>query len=144
MSGCYQCGSLDGNEARLCPRCAAERLQSIPKFRPTGREQRKITRAPLYLVVALGAGLLIALGMFDKYRSLTRAHTNLPPSRDLYEDCKTATGRITQYSMSIKGRAIVDGMAVGLCDQMQKVCAENPKGEECRRIQGIVTKISRL
>jgi hypothetical protein len=143
MSGCYTCGSPEGNEARLCPRCVSERLRKPPSLSRAAMQPREIYRFPIYVMAGLGACALIALGLLVMYQPYLRVYTNMATPEDLYQVCKKGGERMAHDAKDPIGKALVAGMAVEMCDKMKKVCTADPHGDECRKIRDIITTIAR-
>ena len=143
MSGCYTCGSPEGNEARLCPQCVSERLRKTPSLPRAAYQPRDRTGSSIYLVAGLGACVLIAIGLLVMYQPYLRVYTNTATPEDLYQVCKKGSERMVRDEKSPVGKALVAGMAVEICDQMKKVCSTDPHGTECRKIRDFMTAIAR-
>lgn len=148
MSGCYECGSPEGNEARLCPACNAMRASGLHSFQGQsvlGRpEERKRGVSSFVKKTGILGCLLLALSaVLWSAQPYYRMRLGIATADDLYKVCRDQREILVNRAKDPLGKAVGGGVLEGMCDNVRSVCSTNPSGMECQRYSRVLSELSK-
>ncbi|MCO6429323.1 MAG: hypothetical protein J5J00_00555 [Deltaproteobacteria bacterium] len=153
---CYQCGSPEGNEARLCPACTEKRLAQKRQDREAEMRPRRpdtyepelppepysLTQRALFAGgSSLFAGAVVWLFFFSVYGpgwGMSRAE-------HAYKKClhavsgmnaapKDSGNEEVDKAFAAFGESLMQGLGTAVCEGLRDECSKNPDGEACSAI----------
>jgi hypothetical protein len=148
MTGCYKCGSPQGNEARLCSSCNEARLNTKSPFssqRGQGQQGRGGTKvSPFTKKIGIAGLILIAISaVLWNSQSYYRMRLGIASAEDLYKVCNDQRELLLRRVNDPLGKAVGNGVLEGMCDNVRSVCSSNPSGIECQRYSKVLSELTK-
>ena len=130
MAGCNKCGSPEGNSAKLCPKCTADRIEHLKQMATRSAvttsfdEYNRLPPSSRLRTAMLGCLAFVAVATTYNFRSHLRALVGLASPEDL----ETACLSFVETNKS-------------LCSGFKQTCSSDPSGSECGRVHSMVRKM---
>lgn len=134
--GCYRCGSPEGNESRLCPRCTEARIKqrgfSDDRLDPRKSRDRELTIADFFESSFGRALITVFIGMMVAMHYLFSPWgpgLGLSAGEQAYRRCL----KRSQKEQGAKFDQHVDYWST-MCAEKRSACDRNPDGAECASV----------
>ncbi len=132
--GCYGCGSNEGSDARLCPKCTRKRREARGNRASIIPQRESATDSffeSLTVKVCFG-GVVAILGVYLMFFSPLGPGIGMGSAEKAYQRCLNKFGHVQSKGRDGLDKMIRQNLLTDVCNAVREECTKDPNSEKCR------------